>query len=168
MSKLFLGGIPTAPDVKRIRETLGDLPEGSEIPHSWIEEIINCKSDSSRYRSVTMVWRKTVLREQNIEIDAVPGVGFRVLVGAERINRNYSKFRSASKLQGRAVRRIGSIPDAVLTSTDRARRDLIYQNAARAVETAALVAKQIEPPKPVSSSIPRLAPTSTDDLKGKP
>lgn len=157
MASLFLGGIPTDPDVKRIREALGEMNEGEEIPHTRIEELIGKKASSSRYRTVTARWRKTVLRELNVEIGAVPGMGFRVLSGSERIEHNHAKFRSASRQQGRAVRRIGMIPDAVLSDQDRHRRDRIHQLTSTAVENVALVAKQIEPPRAVQS-LPRFVP----------
>lgn len=60
---LAFGGMPTAPDVRRIREEFpdSDLIEGeTEISHSRIAAIVGVSVESSRFKTVTRQWRKDV------------------------------------------------------------------------------------------------------------
>jgi hypothetical protein len=113
MGKLYLGGLPTEPDVRRLREELA-LREGDEVTHEQIEAILNLPRTSDRYRTITNVWRVRMLKDENMEIAAVPGVGFRCLVPAERVDENVKRFQRGTRQQGRSLNRMRRIhPDTL-------------------------------------------------------
>ena len=148
MSKLFLGGIPTAPDVKKLREAFDGLEVGAEISHQEVEEITDCDRKSSRYRSVTTAWRKEVLRELNVQIESVPGEGFRILNATERLIHGHKRFSEGTRKQARSIRRVSMIPDKELTQIERSKRDHMQRIGAKIIEHATDFAKQLEAPAP--------------------
>jgi len=99
--KSFFGGVPTAPDIKRIREQYPDenLKEGQFIDYDTIAGIIGVESGSSRFRTVTMSWRKFVRLDSRKIIDVERGKGFIVLNDNEKVTLSGKKI-------GRAVKQI--------------------------------------------------------------
>ena len=83
---LFNGGIPTAPDVQRIMERTGDLQTGDCVTYEQIEQAINEKKSSNRFRSVVTSWKNKMFRENNQVLEAVANVGYKVLDGSERVD----------------------------------------------------------------------------------
>ena len=79
MSKLFLGGVPTDIEVRLLNEEFGQPEEGQEITHEDVEKTVKLNRKTSRYRAVTLAWRRALLEEHNIQLGAVPSVGFRCL-----------------------------------------------------------------------------------------
>lgn len=147
MSKLFLGGVPTAPDVKKLRKAFPELVDGQDISHEEVESVLNMDSRSSRYRSVTTAWRKEMLNEENIEVSAVAGVGFRCLTGPERLSTNIKGFRAGTRKQGKSIRRVTMVPAEKLGEQDQAKQLHLMRLGSQIVQQAASVMKQIEAPK---------------------
>lgn len=112
-NNLFFSGIPTAPDVKKIEDSLGTPKEGDIVEWGMIEKIILCTRNTYRFSSVVTAWRKKLEREQNILMIAEPGKGLKAASPDERIDWSARKVRYGR----RAIVR-GS---AVAASTDTAR-----------------------------------------------
>lgn len=147
MTKLFLGGVPTGPDVITLIDALGDLMEGREIMHAEVEAILQIKRGSNRYRAVTEAWRRRELRESNIEIGALVSIGFRVLNANERVTTNINSFQSGSRKQGRSLRRLGAVRDSELDEIHRAHRDHAIRIGGAMLAQASALQKELSPPK---------------------
>lgn len=113
-NNLFFGGVPTGPDVEKIRESYPDyqLQPGQIVPYGEIENIIMEKRGASRFKTVTVAWRNDVQLKTGHVIDPdVSAGGFRVLTEEE-------KLEKAMKHRGKAKKQI--IKGAkVLNITDR-------------------------------------------------
>lgn len=147
MSKLFLGGIPTAPDVKILREALGEIMIDTLIPHERVEMITGLSRKSPRYRCITSAWRKEMLRQYNVEIGAISGEGFKVLSSSERLTTNYSGFRQGVRKQARHLRKVTMIRSEELTDSERAKREHLQRIGAVIMDQSSQLTRLIEPPK---------------------
>lgn len=112
MSKtsLFLGGLPTEPDVKRLIEAFETPAEGRIIAHGEIGAIIGHDHRSNRYRSVVGAWRQQLLKLHNIELEAVPGVGYKALAPHERMTASIRGYGRGVRKIGRSVTSIRRVP----------------------------------------------------------
>ncbi len=122
-AKLFFGGLPTEPEVNRIRSAYPDaeLTVGQVIPYDNIAAIIGAAYKSNRFRSITNVWRKKVEKETNKIIGTEPGVGFVVLSESQKVNLSGSKLRSAARFARRSYM-VASRTDVKQLSEEEARR----------------------------------------------
>lgn len=116
--QMYFGGIPTGPDVARIEAVVEPTP-GSIISHHTIEEAIDEKHGTSRYRTVTEAWRTKALRDYNIEIEAERGVGFRVLTEPERVGVMRKRVGGGCRKIGKAVNRGSRIDTRQLEGADK-------------------------------------------------
>lgn len=104
-NELFLGGIPTAPDVEKLIAKIG-IPEiGRLISYSEIAETISVEFGQSRFRTVSDAWRGQLYRQHNLVLEAVAKTGFRVLDGSQRITHSSKRFKRGLK----GIRRAGDI-----------------------------------------------------------
>lgn len=147
MSKLFFGGIPTAPDVKKLREAFTDVKEGTDFDHEQIAAILGLDPRTSRYRSVTTAWRKEMLTQHNIEIAAVATIGFRALTGAERLDTNVKGFKHGARKQGKHIRRVGMVRAETLSEPEQTKQLHVMRLGAAVLSQASAMMKEIEPPK---------------------
>ncbi|MBX3703979.1 MAG: hypothetical protein KF822_09415 [Steroidobacteraceae bacterium] len=153
MSKPFFGGIPADIDVRKLEERFGDPQEGQEFGHDEVEAVLGLERGSNRYRTVTDAWRRRLLNQRNIEVGAVPGVGFRCLTPAERVDGSLKGFRTGTRQQLRSVRRA-----AVVRTEDeglRHKQDLLRRYGAAISAEASNMMQEIEPPK-AQPQMPRL------------
>lgn len=102
---------PTAPDVDRLAAMA--YVEGATITHAEIEEAIGEWRGSKRYQTVVGAWKRRMLRERNIVLAAVPGVGYEVLLPGQRVT-------AGASLREQAVRR-ARLGQRILRGTDTAR-----------------------------------------------
>lgn len=160
MSKLFLGGVPTNADVRKLKEAFPDLTEGSEITHEEVERVVQLSRESSRYRSVTRAWRRDLLTHSGIDLAAVPGIGFRCLDAGERIAASVDGFKSGTRKQMRAVRRSALVQtdDPMLVK----KQDVLRRFGAAIAQEAGAMLKEIEPPR-AQQQAPRLIPKTGRD-----
>ena len=153
MSGQFFGGLPTAMDVRRLNEIFNNLTEGEEITHEQIEQAIGQDRKSHRYRTVTIAWRRHLLTEKNIEVGAVPGLGFRVLTPSERMSGGIKGFQSGARKQMRSIKR------TILVRSDDPtiirQQEIMQRIGAAIVHQASTMMKEVEPPKPVERN-PRI------------
>lgn len=74
-AKLFLGGVPTKPDVDRLRQVFGVPEVGNLIRYDAIEDAIGCKRQSDRFKTVVWAWRRAMKSEHRVIMAADPGKG---------------------------------------------------------------------------------------------
>lgn len=154
MSKLFLGGIPTAPDVKKLREAFPKIAEGTDFTHDQIQVVIGQHPKSSRYRCVTAAWRKELLNMDNIEIGAVAGIGFRALTGPERLGTNIKGFKQGTRKQGKSVRRVTMVRSETLSPLEQGTQMHVMRLGAAVLAQASSMMKEIAPPR-IADQAPR-------------
>lgn len=151
MTSLFLGGIPTGPDVKLLAEAFDPIEPGDEFTHDAMEKVLSIKRDSARYRSVTDAWRRDKLRDENVEIVALPRVGFRALTPNERVDENIKGFRYGTRKQARSVNRIARVKQTEdLDAIHRQKQDHMLRSVPALLEAARKVVHEIQPPKPAA------------------
>jgi hypothetical protein len=104
-SDLFLGGVPTAPDVEKLLSTIGIPTVGQLIGYSRITDVLALDLKESRFRTVTNAWRAQLYRQHNLLLEAVSRTGFKVLDGSQRITHSSKRFKRGLK----GIRRAGDI-----------------------------------------------------------
>ena len=159
MSRLFLGGVPTNADVRKLKDAFPDLTEGTEIRHEEVERVLELSRESSRYRCVTLAWRRDLLTHSGVDLGAVAGIGFRCLNPSERIAASVDGFKSGTRKQMRSVRR------SALVQTDDPtllkKQDVLRRFGAAIAQEAGAMMKEIEPPR-AQPQAPRLVSTKKD------
>lgn len=148
MSKLYLGGIPTGPDVKRMHEAFDARSVGESITHTEVEAVLEVDRHSNRYRTVTSAWRRERLGQDNVEIGVIPGEGFKVLTPSERVSSNIKGFQSGTRKQGKSLRRVAMVKSDSLTPVERTKVDHFQRIGARIMQESLTMMREIEPPKP--------------------
>lgn len=118
--RLAFGGMPTGPDVKRIREHYPDseLIEGAtEITHQEIAEILGESMDSNRFRTVASAWRSAVRREAGKDIDS-ENKTFKVLDDSGRLGLVERYTRKGARQERKAWDVLGRIDRNKLTADE--------------------------------------------------
>lgn len=146
MATLFLGGVPTEPDVKLLRQAFPSIQPGDEFSHVDIARVIACDLKSSRYRTVTTAWRKFLLANENLEVAPIPGAGFRCLTADERVTTNIKSFQSGTRKQARSLRRASTIRRHEISSASNTKLDHLNRFGARILEAASEMSREIAPP----------------------
>lgn len=145
MSKVFFGGTPTAIDVRKLVDVFGVPDVGTEITHEQVEACIGLKRTQTRYRTVTLAWRGSLLREHNVDLSAERGTGFRALAPDERVSAGVVGVQSGVRKQMRSIKRadMAVTDDPVLMHKQNTLR---RYGVLLAAESTSLM-KTIEPPK---------------------
>ena len=101
---VYSNGVPTEIDIRKIRQTYPDssLNVGDQILYQDIEQLIQCKRDSYRFRTVTYRWRRLVENATNKIIGTNRSIGFVVLSEEEKLSLSGDKLRSAGNLAKRS------------------------------------------------------------------
>ena len=138
--RIYRGGIPTAPDVNRLisRFPAAGLTAGTVVSAADISAEIGVQAGSSRYRTVTNVWRRWLEENASIVLKPLRGQGFMVLSDSGKLDSAADKLKSATKMAARAVEITTRVDVSRLSVDDRARLTKIQQRAGlvAAVEAA--------------------------------
>lgn len=149
---VFGAGIPTQPDVMRLKKEIGVPTVGVLIPYAKIGEIIHEDPAAARFRTVVVAWRKTLFRENNVLLRAEPGKGYVAMDAHERIHDSGSRYKNAL----RGVRKSGIIASTTetesLSDAEKRVRDHIVASAGALAVAAAAQARQIKFPVPTCKS----------------
>ena len=140
MTNLFFGGVPTGPDVRRLREAFpdDDMPEGRVISYDEVEEVLGRERGSSRFETVTSIWRRVFERDTGRILHRVRQEGFKVIVDREKVQLAAQKISTAGRLSRRAVV-VGSAVDRKnLTADELAAHEVLSKKAAALTLTASL------------------------------
>lgn len=138
-AKMFMGGIPYGPDVNRLRVAFPheSLKEQLIVEHSQIEQALQFKRVSSRYRGVVNSWIAAMYRDYNINIKALRGVGFQVLDNQGLLSDVSKQSESRGALHVAALGKYRRINPVKLSEGDRR----LYEHKAR---HAAILAANIK------------------------
>jgi len=117
----YFGGVPTAPDIRRIRQHYpdADLKPGQLIDYEKLAEIIGVKLGDPRFRTVTTAWRKAVERDSNKIISTDRGIAFRVIDEDEKVAESGRHTKSAAKKLRRGLNVLGTVKIAELSKEAR-------------------------------------------------
>ena len=116
---IFKGKAPTSPEVKHLHEAFGKPEKGTEWTHQQIEELIQETYGNTRYRTITTRWRKQIFRLFGLTIDAIPGMGFRVLEDSETLRFSDKQLRSSSRKLKRASAAALSVDETKLNAEEK-------------------------------------------------
>lgn len=149
-ARLYLGGLPTDIDVRKLKARFGVPQVGQELSHSELAECIGVDKTSTRYGSVMAAWRRALKREHNLVLGAVPGEGFRVLTDAERMSEDTRKGVIGARMIARAVK------DSLLINTSdpelKARQQVLRQLGEEVVGSTNNALKRLGLPKPAAQN----------------
>jgi alkylated DNA nucleotide flippase Atl1 len=145
MSKtgLFLGGVPTEPDVQRLIEAVPNLKPGDEVPYQDIASTIGEERNSSRYKTVVGRWRKQMRKLHNIDMKAIAGFGFRVLNANERVAAGVSDYGKNVRGVVRSEGRIRSAPAEAMNQQQQGVREHVLRHIGATVDAARRASKEI-------------------------
>lgn len=149
MSKknIFIGGIPTSPDVRKIRQKYPDkdLEVGATIEYEKIASLIGEKVGSYRFKTVTSSWRKVVEKESAIFIGTNPGVEFVVLNEREKLDLAGAKYRHSLRASRRANIVASHVDRKEISKEEATRLDFIDNRSAAILSMARLKKQPILP-----------------------
>jgi hypothetical protein len=147
MDKVFFGGVPTEGDVKKLRETFKDISPGVAVTHAGISASISVEPKTSRYRTVVAAWRKSLMTIDNLDLVALPGIGYRCLTAPERVAESIKGFHQGTNKQVRSVQRTLTIRRSELEDADCKKLDHLQVFAAKILNIASEMMAEIKPPK---------------------
>jgi transcription initiation factor TFIIIB Brf1 subunit/transcription initiation factor TFIIB len=93
----------TSPEVRALMEEVSQRDIGHTWTHDEFERIIGSRRDTDRYRTVLATSRNRMLREWNVWIDSVHGVGYKLADRSERIRRACQKQTTGMNMIAKAV-----------------------------------------------------------------
>lgn len=122
---LFLGGIPTDMDIKKLQDTFPEctLSPGVVIPYSSIAPVIDCNPKTLRFKTVTTRWRNIVEKNTGIRIGTTGDGSFKVLSHSEKLSAIEGKRRSLDRQTRKNLIRTSYIDRQKLTDDERVRLD---------------------------------------------
>jgi hypothetical protein len=155
----YFGGLPTDPEVRKLRERFPDMEslKGMTITHEEIEVTINLRRDHDRYHTVTTAWRKRVAKDTGIIIRGdwpeTIGIGFRVLSDSEMLRFSVDRRKRGGRMIRSSHIALANIDDSKLTDEERRLRQHGL-HAVKMIHTAIIEARRFipEPPKPPGKS----------------
>ena len=135
---LFLGGVPTAPDVQSMIEAFGVPEEGSVVSCEAIEAAINAPRGSDRYKTVIGAWKKRMENEHGVVLVAVPNVGYKAADPNGKLDVSHGYFKQSIRRASRCSK-IAGITDKRRLDADGQRALEHYRKIAGVVRLAASV-----------------------------
>lgn len=146
-AKEYFGGLPTKPDVDAIMKAYPNLKEGDVITYREIEEVIGKTWTSSRFRTVTLAWRRELYNEYNLHVRCDPAVAFHVELPKERVSTGFKKARGGFRKIRRSADLVARTDQAALSQEDRLKADRLLFVTGSMIGVWNTQAKQIAPPK---------------------
>ena len=95
-------GVPTEPDVKRLRDRFGVPEEGTMVPYSEASELLGIDRHADRFVTVTTAWRKALYREHNVVMESVANKGWRCLPPNDRVRFSWQRYKGGLRRVWRA------------------------------------------------------------------
>lgn len=133
---VHFGGVPVAPDVQKLIDTLGLPAPGQDIKHEDIEAALGIERTEKRYRTVTAAWRKRLADEQSLHVDSLFGIGFRCLLPEERITNSQVQMKRGVRRVARGVKTAALVPPDDLDTLGRMRRTHLITHGGALVQQA--------------------------------
>ena len=147
LSRLYRGGIPTGPDVAKIRKIFASQENtpGAIILYEDIERAIGFKRDNHRFRVVTIQWRKEVERDTGLIIGCERNVGFRVLEASGKLELAKDKMHSGIRAVKRSIVVADKIDRRDLSGTEQRQLDALQRRQV-GIATAAQIRTNVPLP----------------------
>ena len=102
---LFFGGIPLAPDVKKLEEAFGVPEEDLHISWDEMETVLGMERKSNRFKSVWAAWSKQLFAEHNVVMKSIGnGQGVKALIPDDRIKLSVNWLEQSAKRIRRAIK----------------------------------------------------------------
>lgn len=143
-ARIFLGGVPTAADVRALVELYGVPEEGTLIPYADVEELIHCDYRSHRFATVTARWRRQMKKDHNIAI-GVEAKQFKVLAPDERVTVGKDRTRIALRGIRRSVELVETTDKERLSPEMRAEADHLLRCSGALLLAARVEAGKVKP-----------------------
>lgn len=145
--KARFGGLPTDVDIRALREAYGVPAVGASIAYDDVAACIKSPVGSNRFRTVTQMWRKRLIREHNVYLSARDNQ-FTAMSAPERVDHGAFKLRSGVRAMRKAHAVVGATDRSQLTEQQKAQADHVLHIAATTIQAARLQAKAKTPELP--------------------
>jgi len=122
-AKLFFGGLPTGPDVKKLIDEYGTPEEGAFFKYDDLATKLDIPRSENRFITVTNAWRRELERENNLVIVAIRGEGFRVLDAKGRLKDSEAHVISGGKKVRKGTVRARRTDRSKLSKADQLKLD---------------------------------------------
>lgn len=152
-AKIYNGGVPYAPDLKRLTDAFGVPEPGTLVTYEEMRAALDREVEESRFRGLVAAWRNSLEREHNVLFDAVPNVGLQALDGTGRVRHVQSKFRRGARAIRKATIRAAATDRGSL-STEEAQ----HLNKLEQLGTKTLMAMRVD--AEIKNLIPALPVTT--------
>lgn len=143
---LFLGGIPTKPDVDKLRAAFGVPKVGELILHERYEDALGMKRTVRRLKTVRYEWHKKLETEHACFMEAVPGKGYARLSLDGRIEHAAGKEKRSFRMLRKALAIVARTDQTGLTAENRKVAESITRRNAAVRLALATEAKAITLP----------------------
>ena len=145
--KPFFGGVPTDIDIKRLRDAFpsDQLKEGTLIPYSKVESVLELKRSECRFKTVTSRWRRIIENELGLVIKAKTNEGFYLCDDPAKLDVAGEKLRTAAKAAKRSMVVVARTDRNKLDDERKNDYDLKAMHAAAMISTAQLRKKKALP-----------------------
>lgn len=151
MTKVFGKGESTKPLVELLMAKL-NLGHGSAIDYKTIEDIIDVKWPSPRFRTVTNAWRKAVESVHKLVCEPRGGK-FHFLTAVQHHLHNNHRIKLAARSIRRVDKRVNLLDPRYLDSDEQRGQHVLHQRHIRAMRNAGNAASRgIAMPKPVTGN----------------
>lgn len=125
-----LNGRPTKPLVDRILGRVKGMNEGDVLPHTDIEAMVGEARGSCRYWTVVDAAKRRSLNELGVDLESVPGVGYRKVSGFDQVKNGVGKIGRGVRAIGRGVKVVAVVSDERLPDArHRDARDHVVRQA---------------------------------------
>lgn len=102
---IFLGGLPTGPDIAKLVDAYGIPAVGDRIEWKQIEGVLGLKRTEHRFKTIVGQWRRKLYRDHNVVLapgDDMRGIGLEALNPEKRINLAAAGFKAGARKINRA------------------------------------------------------------------
>ena len=142
----FLAGVPTKPDVDRLRKAFGIPAVGVVIKWDEFEQVLQLNRSTHRFKVVLSSWRKSLFREHHVLIAAERGVGLVRLDNNGNLVEAVKKEAEGWRRIGRSIRILSITDRNDLTPENKVAADRLELRIAAVKLAAATAAKALPAP----------------------
>lgn len=118
-TRIYLGGLPTAPIVKKLREAFDSTGPGEIISYQALADASGLKQKTSRFTTCLNAWRGEIRRQLNIETIAVAGEGIKLLAEGERADNSARTLKRGSRRVVKSYKQAAAIDTRKLTEEEK-------------------------------------------------
>lgn len=162
MSNIYVGGVPYAPDVRKLDAHYGRPQIGDRYPYTDVEAILDLPRKSCRFLGITRAWRKNGYKLYNLVINCEPNQGFVVLDDSERLGHGVSVFKQGMRKLHNTHDITRGCDDTKLDEQERGRKDHLVRVSRQMIIMERAEARKLPAPT-VAPIPPPIRPTRTSE-----